>query len=1010
MQNTLTFGKLLKLRRNFLDLTQAEVAQRAQCATETVRKLEAGNRRASKAVAQALAAALELEGGARTEFLRMARIHPMLDESEQHTPRATPPHGEAAPLLASKLYLPRSRPTMVARPRLLERLEAGEHVPLTLIAAPAGFGKTTILADWLNRASTAGRPVAWLALDASDADPILFLRYFIATLQKLTPAAGASVLPMLELPEPPLLGPLLPVLANDLMHAPAGSILVLDDYHVIDTPAIHQILSFIIDHLPPQLRVVIASRVDPPLPLARLRARGHLVELRASDLRFTAGEAAAFLQEVMNLPIAAVDVAALDARTEGWIAGLQLAALSMQELPPEQFRTFINSFSGSHRFVVDYLVDEVLASQPMHVQTFLRQSAILERFCASLCDAVVSTIPVPSQTLLEQLERANLFVVSLDDERRWYRYHHLFAQALRERLSSSTTAAEQSALHRRAALWFEEQGMVVDAINHYLAAQEPAHAARLLETHGLMLIVQGQARMLDGWLRSLPPALLHAQPHLIFLQALIFFNANAHDAAERTVRIAEAALAGNPLDEQARITRGQGLLIRGNIARARGDLNTSTALFRQALDILPATAATPRAAATLGIAQYFMISGDVGPDNQRLVTDALAWVEHTSNVVTIFNSKLTWAEFRRRQGHLRPAVDLFHEAANVSSHLCEQEALPNRASYYFGLGSILRELDEVETAEALLLQGQELCRLGRQAHGDYVTQGYVALARLQFHRGNIETARATLHEFLTLAQSHNFAPNLLAHVRAVEAEIALRQDDIAEVMHWAEATAPRLVGEVSYLQEQEVLTLVQFRAMQARRDRDPRLLAAAFALLDPLLHHAEKGSRLDSVIHIQIARALLLDAQGEDMAALQTLAETLEHAAPKGYVRAFVDEGAPLARLLSRGLQSFFASSRARRHAETLLKILGGEHTPSDHAPTVQLPTSHSSLPGSESLTPRELEVLRLLMTGASNQTIARELVVQLGTVKRHVSNIMDKLQAKSRLEAVARARARNII
>ena len=1014
MQDATNFGQRLKQKRRQLDLTQDELAHRAGCAAETVRKLEAGSRRASKAVAQQLADALQLAGSERTDFLRLARQSPTL---ETPTPTATKPApaqtGEAAPLLATKLYLPRPRTHLVARPRLLARLESGLRGPLTLIAAPAGFGKTTLLADWLRQPGTGTRPLAWLALDASDSDPIQFLRYCIAALQTLAPAIGASVLPLLRLVQPPPLETLIAVLVNDLTHAPDGSLLVLDDYHVIDSLPIHQMLVFLLDHLPPQFHLVMTSRVNPPLPLARMRARGQLVEIRAADLRFTTEEAAAFLQEVMGLHLSGADVAALEARTEGWIAGLQLAAISLQDLPPAQVSAFLDSFTGSHRFVVDYLMDEVLASQPPHVQTFLRQSAILERLCGPLCDAVVGAMPgetagVSSQQLLEQLERANLFIVPLDEERRWYRYHHLFAQVLHERLLNSSTEAEVATLHRRAALWLEQQGFVAQAINHVLAAQEWEEAARLIESHGWPLLVQGEAQKVRGWFKLLPETLRNARPYLLDLQAGLYFGANDLEAAQRTMDAAEAAFAERAPSDHSRAISAYASLLRANIARARGDIAGCTEFSQRALAILSPHEAVRRSVSMLGSALIFRVTGDVGPAHEQLVAEAVATTRRVGNLLTLFNAVLAMAELQWMQGRLRQAANTYRQASEVNPPLFAVHGLTNGASYYCGLGGLFYEWNDLDASEAHLLQGQEMIRRGLQTHGDIVTNGYITLSRLQQTRGNSEAALATLRELQTLAQERSFAPYLQARAAAALALLALRQGDLVRAARWADGNEWPPQSELDYLAEDEYLTLAHIRIVQSRHD--PAALHQVLPLLERLLARAEGHQRMDSVIRLLVLRALALHTQGNDRAALDTLQDALALARPEGYLRVFVDEGQPMAQLLAQARHSDHIATPLRHAAAQLLKVLPGDGIVAASEPALATPGAPSPLPGHESLTAREVEVLHLLALGKSNQAIAQELVVEVGTVKRHVSNIMDKLQAESRLEAVARARTLKLL
>src|SRR5918998_2391608 len=437
----------------------------------------------------------------------------------------------ATPILATKLYIPPRRPNVVLRSRLLDRLNAGLHRKLTLVSAPAGFGKTTLASAW---AATYVRPVAWLSLDEGDSDPARFLTYLVAALQTIAPAIGAGLLGVLQSPQPPPAESLLTALLNEIATIPDDVVLVLDDYHVVDARPVDDALTFLLEHLPPQLHLVITTREDPQLPLARFRVRGQMTELRAADLRFTAAEAAEFLNRVMGLDLAAADIAALDERTEGWIAGLQLAALSMQG--HQDVPGFIRAFAGDNRYIVDYLVEEVLERQPAGVRSFLLQTAILDRLHGSLCDAI--TGQVDGKLRLEVLERGNFFVVPLDDQRHWYRYHHLFAEVLSAHLR--TEQPEQIAsLHRRASVWYEQHGSAVDAIHHALTAEDFARAADLLELAVPAMSSGRQETTVLGWLKSLPDELIRCRPVLSAVYAHVLLDSGEVEGVDNRLWDAE---------------------------------------------------------------------------------------------------------------------------------------------------------------------------------------------------------------------------------------------------------------------------------------------------------------------------------------------------------------------------------------------------------------------------------------------------------------------------------------
>src|SRR5438105_5593329 len=511
------------------------------------------------------------------------------------------------PILATKLYMPPLRPEVVSRPRLLERLNEGLRRHLVLISAPAGFGKTTLFSQWL---ALIELPAAWLSLDEGDNDPARFLTYLVAALQTIAAHVGEGVLGVLQSPQPPPTEAILTTLLNDLTSISDQFVLVFDDYHVIDAKAIDQALTFLLEHLPPHMHLVIATREDPPLPLARLRAGGRMTEVRAADLRFTPSEAAAFLNQVMGLRLSAQDIAALERRTEGWVAGLQLAALSLQGQPDAT--SFIQSFTGSHHFVLDYLMEEVLQRQSDSVQTFLLRTSILDQLCGPLCDAVLGNPAGSGQATLEYLERANLFLVPLDDDRHWYRYHHLFADLLRQRLLQSGTSSKEGVteLHGRASQWYEDHGLEIEAFHHAAAANDVERAERLIEGQGVPLQFRGAGAPVLNWLDSLPTKVLDARPSLWVTYATALFFGGRHTAVEQKLQAAEAALQGSEPDDGAQDLVGRIASIRATLAIIQHDAETIIAQSRRALEYLRPDNLPIRTAATYTLGYAHQLLGD----------------------------------------------------------------------------------------------------------------------------------------------------------------------------------------------------------------------------------------------------------------------------------------------------------------------------------------------------------------------------------------------------------------
>ena len=778
------------------------------------------------------------------------------DHVRERSRRGT--HGD--PLLLTKLSVPFVRPSLVARPSLSEKLDEGLERKLTVVSAPAGFGKTTLLSMWVAASSDRGRSVAWLSLDPSDNDPARFWRYFVTAMDQLKPGSGETALALLGSPQAPPIEAVLTTLLNDLADLLTSAVLVLDDYHLIETQAIHEALTFLIEHLPPRMHLMIATRADPPLSLTRLRARGELSELRAADLRFTLEEGATFLNGVMDLELSADDIVALDGRTEGWITGLQLAALAMRD--HADVPGFIAAFTGSNRHVVDYLAEEVLGRQPEALQTFLLQTSILDRMCAPLCHAV--TGHTDGQTMLERLEHANLFVIPLDDERRWYRYHHLFADVLRQRLHRAH-ADLVPVLHRSASGWFEEEGHVPEAIHHALAAQDWELAVRLIESSGMTVVLSQQGQTVLGWIDEIPEELVRERPVLCTIHAIALVFLNRPDAAEASLQQAERCLAANPITDEARTILGRAAVIRAAIARFSGDFERCVAMGRRALELLPETEATARERASAGTNAIlaYQVSGDVTPANERPLEEAIASFRASGALIALLNGINHLARMRTLQGRLRAAAATYEEAASVASGRYGGRDVVNGAAYYVGLGDIHREWNDLDSAESHLRRGTDLVAGAIMVEADVVTHGHLSLARLQQARGRGADALATLEEFANLARQRNFVPRLVARGEALRARLLLAHGDLSGATRWAEASGLDPTDQVAYAHEDEHLTLARVLIAQRRNEPEGINLDDTLSLLHRLLQDAEDKRRMESTIEILALRALALHARGE---------------------------------------------------------------------------------------------------------------------------------------------------
>jgi len=881
---------------------------------------------------------------------------------------------------------------------LIEKLNEGLHRKLTLISAPAGFGKTTLAGEWV-----AGRkqPSAWLSLDEGDSDFARFLMYFVAALQTIKADVGTRIMAALQSPQQAPAEPVLSSLINEIDSLPGSFILVLDDYHSIDSKPVDDALAFILEHLPPQLHLVIATREDPDLPLARWRARGQLTELRAADLRFTAAEAAVFLNQAMGLSLSEDSITALENRTEGWIAGLQMAALSMQGRPDTA--GFIQAFTGSHRFVLDYLLEEVLQRQPERVRGFLLQTAILDGLCGPLCDAVTGL--EDGGEMLEAMERGNLFVLPLDDKRQWYRYHHLFADVLQARLMEAQPD-RAATLHRRASEWYEQNDLMPDAIYHALAADDFERAAGLIELAGPAMEGSPQSATWLGWVRALPDELVRARPVLSVWYAFALLVVGAEmEAAESRLKDAEQWLA-NPSAAMVVVDERHFRSLPATIATARayhaqalGDVEGTVTYARRALELLPEEDHVRRQQATglLGLACW--AKGDLETAG-RVFADYTAKLRAVRNIPDAIGTAFVLADIRMAQGHLREAASTLEQSLQFV--VDQGEPLPpDAADLYRGLGELYRERGDLESAARHLSRSNDLGGQGELLGWRH--RLCVAQASLRRIQGDMGGALDLLYEAERL---HVRTPlPVVRPISAMKARIWIAQGRLAEALDWARVRGLSADDAPSYLHEFEHITLARV-LMAARRDDARGSMHQVTRLLERLLQAADEGGRTGSVIEILALLARVYDVKGDAARALASLERALTLGEPEGHVRLFVDEGPSMAELLTRLTAT--RGSGALRMEEYIQKLLAAIER---QAPPGTTQGTHPPLRGTRAealhplLSEREREVLRLLGSELKGPEIARELFISLNTLRTHTNSIFGKLGVNNRLAAVRRAR-----
>lgn len=883
----------------------------------------------------------------------------------------------STPQLSTKLHIPSLRAGHVPRQRLVGILNRGIQARLVLISAPAGYGKSTLVCEWLQQSRL---PVGWLSLDANDNDFKRLVAYLVAALQAALPGFGHLVLSLLESPQPVSGQAILTALVNELDQRGEQVALILDDYHYITDLSIHEAIAFLIENLPPLVHLFVLTRSDPPIHLARLRAQNQLVEIRADDLRFTTRETTAFLNHTMGLSLTPDMMDALGRRTEGWITGLQLAAISLQGIDMGQRGDFITAFTGSHHYTVDYLVEEVLNRQSDMLRDFLLHTSILKRMNGTLCDALTGRLD--GQVTLERLEQGGLFIVPLDAQRQWYRYHNLLADVLHNRLQQSHPELLPE-LHKRAAQWYQENGYLEQAISHATAAGDIQAAAELVESNAISLLKRGELVTLINWIEPIE-GIADDRPWLSTYKAWALTLTGQLDMAEAWLKKAQYTMArsGQKNDDDL---RGHIAAIHAYIADARGEADQTIRFAEQALQLLPQSDQVVRSVVTFTLGTAYRLIGDYMQATHTL--QAARRASHLAgNRYLELGAMFTLADLTFDQGQLHQAFDIYQQTLKFATTPGGQE-LPAAGMVYFGLGLIHYEWNDLEAARENTYRAIDLCQ--QWGHFINLAGSLVLLSRLELAAGDLGGAQRAIQQAEELNREHALALRAESWVKAFRVRLWLAQGNLGAAARWAEECGITIADDFSYLREAEYFSLGY--VFLARRKYDQVL-----ELTQWLQNAAEATGRLGSLIETLVLRALAHQAMDDLPQALDSLKQALTLAQPEGYIRVFVNQGKPVAELLRRagtqGIEPHFVAGLLPEIDQI------SASSPAEAQPLI------------DPLTKRELELLQLLAAGLSNAEIADQLVITVGTVKAHTASIYQKLNVNRRSQAVARARELNIL
>ncbi|MEJ2596977.1 MAG: tetratricopeptide repeat protein [Anaerolineales bacterium] len=912
---------------------------------------------------------------------------------------------ETIRLLQTKLSIPPVRADLVPRPRLLQRLNEGLSGKLTMVSAPAGFGKTTLLAHWARGSSL---PVTWLSLDESDNEPVRFMAYLTAALEKVCGGKESKEEPNANI-QPTYKGPeavglheaRLTKKINQMAGKPSRFILILDDYHTISNQQNHKTITFLIENQPPQMHLVIASRADLPLPLARLRGRGQLNELRSADLRFNDEEAATFMQEVLSKDLSPEDVSALANKTEGWVAGLQMAALALQSPyldQPQKLSGFIRDFTGTNRFILDYLVEEVLDRQAESIQDFLLKTSILERMSAPLCDEVVARLEGSdvqtfecSNEILEYLDRSNLFIVPLDDRREWYRYHRLFADLLRRRFQYAHSELVPT-LHERASQWFEKNGYLEEAVEHAFRAKNAQRAADLIEKVAESMMMHSQVTTLRSWLDRLPEELIATRPALCVYHAWILYLNN------QALEIIEARLA--LVDSKAEPIASMAAPLKAFIAAFEGSLRQASGFARQALEKLPEENYFLRGMAYLVLATGELSEGD--PQAGIRALDQAAQISNqTGNILLSVLVLASLADNYRKLGQLHKMETLYRQALDLAVD-SGGNRLPIAGRTLLGLGALMYEWNRLEDAECYIKEGIKLIKKWGTLP---LYSAFINLARVKYAQGDASGATKIFERARQQAIQTEMTPLDDWVVDIAQAFFWISEEKYEQVERWVESRG--LLKEIdktnlsesqayayAHVRKYEQIILARLRLAQGR-------IGEALELLEALFPQVEKIGRVGLMIEILALKAIAFYKQGKRQAALSVLDKALSLAEPEGYIRVFLNEGEPMRELISAAAQSNIQPAYTGKLLENFMpeRGLSVSHPYDDQSLNTLLETVRI-----DPLSAREMEVLFLLRSRLTVPEIAEELCIADSTVRSHVKSIYSKLSVHRRMDAVQRA------